>query len=52
MLNYATKLVLMSFLVVLWLNPKLVGVWEAKKDVAYNDYMEVVYPYDETANQE
>ena len=52
MLNYAIKLVLMAFLVVIYLNPQLVGVWEAKKDVAYNAYMEVVYPYDETANQE
>ena len=47
-LNYAIKLVLMSFLVVLWLNPEMVGVWEAKKDVAYNAYMEVVYPYNES----
>ncbi|CAB4240621.1 hypothetical protein UFOVP3_64 [uncultured Caudovirales phage] len=39
MLNYAIKLVLLTFLVVIWLNPKLVGVWEAKKDVAYEAYM-------------
>jgi len=32
----------------LWLNPQMVGVWEAKKDVAYNAYMEVVYPYNES----
>lgn len=39
MLNYAIKLVLMTFLVVLWLNPQMVGVWEAKKDIAYETYM-------------
>ena len=50
MLNYAIKLVLMSFLVFLWLsgfatlvafgiNPEAVGVWEAKKDIAYDTYM-------------
>ena len=38
--------------VFLWLNPQMVGVWEAKKDVAYNAYMELQYPYDETTNQE
>ena len=48
MLNYAIKLVLMTFLVVLWLNPQMIGIWEAKKDVAYNAYMEVVYPYNES----
>ena len=39
MLNYAIKLVLLTFLVVIWLNPQLVGVWEAKKDIAYDTYM-------------
>lgn len=43
MLNYAIKLVLMSFLVVLWLNPQLVGVWNAKKDIAYDTVMEGYY---------
>ena len=53
MLNYAIKLVLMSFLVVLWLNPQVVGIWEAKKDLAYNSIVgDFYYYYENKENQE
>jgi len=48
MFNHTIKLVILTLLVVLWCYPQMVGVWEAKKDVAYNAYMEVVYPYNES----
>ena len=51
-MDYAIKVIVATVIIFILLNPEVVGVWEAKKDVAYNAYMEVVYPYDETANQE
>jgi hypothetical protein len=32
----------------LWLNPQMVGVWEAKKDLAYDSYMDVHYGSNES----
>ena len=47
-MNYAIKVIIATIIVFTLLNPEVVGVWEAKKDVAYNSYMDVVYPYDES----
>ena len=51
-LLFATQLICYIISGLLLFGPEVVGVWEAKKDVAYNAYMELQYPYDETTNQE
>ena len=48
MLNYAIKVILATVIVFLLLNPEVVGVWDAKKDIAYNSYMDLYYQYDES----
>ena len=51
-LLFATQLICYIIFGLLLFGPEVVGVWEAKKDVAYNAYMELQYPYDEKTNQE
>lgn len=48
MLNYAIKIIFATVLSFIILNPELVGVWNAKKDIAYNSYMDLYYQYDES----
>jgi len=39
MLNYAIKVILATVIVFLLLNPEVVGVWDAKKDIAYDTFL-------------
>ena len=48
MLNYAIKVIIATVIVFILLNPEVVGVWNAKKDIAYNSYMDLHYQYDES----
>ena len=49
MLNYAIKVIVAALVAFfLLLNPEVVGVWDAKKDIAYNSYMDLHYQYDES----
>lgn len=39
MLNYAIKVIVATVIVFILLNPEVVGVWNAKKDIAYDAVM-------------
>jgi hypothetical protein len=43
MLNYAIKVTIATVIVFILLNPEVVGVWNAKKDIAYDTVMEGYY---------
>ena len=47
-MDYATKVTIATVIVFIFLNPEVVGVWNAKKDIAYNSYMDLHYQYDES----
>ena len=48
MLNYVIKVTIATVIVFILLNPEVVGVWNAKKDIAYNSYMDLHYQYNES----
>jgi len=47
-MDYAIKVIIATVIVFILLNPEVVGVWKAKKDVAYNAYMDVHYGSNES----